>query len=60
MKHTVLAVAFAASLAAAPALAGGYAEPVMEPAVIAEAVTADHTWVGVLMTLLVFGAALGS
>lgn len=58
MKPVLLAATLA--LAAAPALAGGYAEPVMEPAVIAEAVTADHTWVGILMTLLVFGAALAN
>lgn len=58
MKHIVLAASLA--LFAMPALAGGYAEPVMEPAVIAEAATADHTWIGVLMTLLVIAAAAGS
>ena len=56
MKNAVLAATLC--LAAAPALAGGYAEPVMEPQVIAEAVTGDDSWVVVLMTLLVFGAAL--
>ena len=54
MKPAILAATLA--LAAAPALAGGYAEPVMEPAVITEAVMADHTWVGILMTLLVVAA----
>ncbi len=55
MKTAFLAATIA--VAAAPALAGGYAEPVMEPQVIAEAVGADDSWVVILMTLLVVAAA---
>ena len=56
MKTAILAATLC--LAAVPALAGGYAEPVMDPAVVADAVTANDNWVGILMTLLVFAAAL--
>ena len=58
MKNAVLAAALC--LAAAPALAGGYAEPVMEPQVIADAVTGSDDWVVPVMALLVFGAALAN
>ena len=42
MKKTILAAAAATALAAAPAMAGNYSEPVMEPAIIeAEAVSSS-------------------
>lgn len=45
-----------------PALAGGLSEPAMDPAVV-EAQTASSgsdNWVGIVMTLLVFGAAVSN
>jgi len=58
MKKAVLAAALSLAVAT-PSLAGGYAEPVMEPEVIMEDVASSDAWVVPLMTLLVFAAALG-
>ena len=58
MKTLLLALAFLG--AGLPALAGGLAEPAMDAAVV-EAQTAssgNDNWVGIVMTLLVFGAAV--
>ena len=60
MKKLVMALALVGS--AVPALAGGLSEPAMDPAVVVAetASSGGDNWVGVLMTLLVFGAALGN
>lgn len=58
MKKLVMALALVGSVA--PAFAGGLSEPAMDPAVVAAetASSGGDNWVGVLMTLLVFGAAI--
>lgn len=58
MKSLILALAFVGF--GVPALAGGLGEPAMDPAVVAAdaALSAGDNWVGIVMTLLVFGAAL--
>ena len=58
MKNFVLGLAFVG--AAFPALAGGLVEPAMDPAVVAAetASSSGDNWVGIVMTLLVFGVAL--
>ena len=45
---------------ACPAGAGGLSEPAMDPVVVAAetASSGNDNWVGIIMTLLVFGAAL--
>ena len=59
MKNAVLAAALTLAVAA-PAVAGGYAEPVMEPEVIMEDIAASDSWVVPVMALLVFAVALGN
>jgi hypothetical protein len=58
MKKTVIAVLLASTLS--PALAGGVTESVMETEVIVAdtASSGGDNWVGIMMTLLVFGAAV--
>lgn len=59
MKALALTLALTAAMSQT-ALAGGLPEPAMEPAVIAAdtASSAGDDWVGILMTALVFAAAL--
>jgi hypothetical protein len=58
MKTTLLALLLATSTSAA--YAGGLAEPVMTEAIIVAdtASSGGDEWVGITMTLLVFGAAI--
>ena len=59
MKRLVLAVAL--SYLAAPAFADGPSVPIIEPEVIiveTAASSGGDNWVGILLTLIVFGAAL--
>lgn len=60
MKGLILALGFVG--AGLPALAGGLGEPAMDPAVVAAdaASSASDSWVGVVMTLLVFGVAIAN
>jgi hypothetical protein len=54
-----LVIAFALIAAVSPALAGGLTEPAMDPAIVAaDTSSGGDNWVGVMMTLLVLGAAL--
>lgn len=58
MKRFLLA--FALVTLVSPAAAGGLTEPAMDPVVVAAetASSGDDNWVGVLMLVLVFGAAI--
>lgn len=58
MKEFLVLVAFFGMVVTASA--GGLAEPAMDPAVVAAETAASgaDNWVGIVMTLLVFGAAL--
>jgi hypothetical protein len=58
MKTSIVALLLASSLS--PAFAGGMTEPVMEVEVVAAdtASSGGDEWVGIMMTLLVFGAAV--
>jgi hypothetical protein len=58
MKTTRIALLVVGSLS--PAFAGGMTEPVMEVGVVAAetASSGGDEWVGIMMTLLVFGAAV--
>jgi hypothetical protein len=58
MKKTIVAILLASNLS--PAFAGGLTEPVMETEVILAdtASSGGDNWVGIMMTLLVFGAAV--
>ncbi len=64
MKKTILVAAAATVLAAAPAMAGNYSEPVMEPAVIeAEAASSSANqaeMVAITLTALILLTALVS
>jgi hypothetical protein len=58
MKKTIIAFLLVSGLS--PAFAGGLTEPVMEEAVIVAdtASSGGDNWVGIMMTLLVFGTAV--
>ena len=57
MKKLVIALALIATVS--PALAGGLTEPAMDAAVVAaETSSGGDNWVGVMMMLLVLGAAV--
>jgi hypothetical protein len=58
MKTTLVAMLITSSLS--PASAGGMPEPVMQEAVIVAdtASSGGDNWVGIMMTVLVFGAAV--
>ncbi len=57
MKKLLLTLALISAVS--PALAGGLTEPAMDPAVVAaETSSGGDNWVGVMMTLVVLGAAL--
>ncbi|WP_138934123.1 hypothetical protein [Roseovarius arcticus] len=62
MKKMILAATAATALAAAPAMAGNYSEPVMEPAIIeAEAVSSSANqaeMVAITLTALIFLTAI--
>lgn len=58
MKEFLVLVAFFGMVVTASA--GGLAEPAMDPAVVAAetASSGSDNWVGILLTLLVFGTAI--
>lgn len=58
MKKLVMALLVVGS--AGPVFAGGLTEPTMDPAVVAADTSSSggDNWVGVMMSLLVLGAAL--
>ena len=60
MKEFLVLSAFFCTVAVASA--GGLSEPAMDPAVVAAdaASSGGDNWVGIVMTLLVFGAAVSN
>lgn len=59
-RMKTILMAFAVALLVSPVAAGGLTEPAMDPAVVATetASSGDDNWVGVMMLVLVFGAAI--